>query len=392
MFFSILSFSFFGLLLGILTGITPGLHPNTISLLVFGYLVFDPMLTSVLIVSTAVSHTFFDFIPSIFLGAPNPDTALSVLPGHDMMMKGLGYEAIYLTAVGGVVSLSIVSVLLPIISIFIKMFYGLIRNNIHWILIFIVIYMLLRDRKFFGFVSLGLSGILGLIVLNNNMFGNNIIFPMLTGLFGTSAILYSMRAGKEIPTQRKELGSLNSKNILLGGLIGSISGIITGLLPGIGAAQATFLSQEVIGRRNNKMFMVAIGGVNTTVAIFSLFSLWLIGTPRSGVSIVIEKLITFGLNEIIIFSGIILLVSAISAILTIILSKKIIELFRKIKYRTVNLFTLLLIITLVFILSGMYGVLILMLSTAIGMISILSGTRRTYLMGCLLLPTILFFL
>jgi len=392
MFFSILSFSFFGLLLGILTGVIPGLHPNTISLLVFGYLVFDPMLTSVLIVSTAVSHTFFDFIPSIFLGAPNPDTALSVLPGHDMMMKGLGYEAIYLTAVGGVVSLSIVSVLLPIISIFIKMFYGLIKNNIHWILIFIILYMLLRDRKFFGFVSLVLSGTLGLIVLNNNMFGNNIIFPMLTGLFGTSAILYSMKAGKEIPIQRKELGSLNPKNILLGGLIGSISGIITGLLPGIGAAQATFLSQEVIGRRNNKMFMVAIGGVNTTVAIFSLFSLWLIGTPRSGVSVVIEKLISFNGSEMIIFSGIILLVSAISAILTIILSKKIIGLLRKIKYRTINFFTLFLIVTLVFILSGIYGVLILMLSTAIGMISILSGTRRTYLMGCLLLPTILFFL
>jgi len=392
MFFNILSFSFFGLFLGILTGIIPGLHPNTVAMLIFGYFTFDPLLTSVLIVSTAVSHTFFDFIPSIFLGAPNPDTALSVLPGHKMMMRGLGYEAIYLTVVGGVVSLIIISFLLPLTSIFVGIFYGIIKNNIHWILISIVLYMLLRDRNFFGLVSFGLSGALGLLVFNSGFFSDNIIFPMLTGLFGMSTIVYSIRGDKKIPIQTKEIKTPKVKNILLGGIAGSLSGIMSGLLPGIGAAQATFLSQEIIGRRKNRIFMIAIGGVNTTVAIFSLFSLWLIGTPRSGISVIVEKLIDFGGGEMIVFSGIIFLVAGISAILTIILSKEIINFFGKINYRMINLLTLFLILVVVFVLSGFSGFLVLVLSTFIGMISILSGCRRTYLMGCLLLPTILFFL
>ena len=85
-----------GILVGIFTGLIPGLHINLVAMLLF---LFSSKLESDLslilasfIVAMSVTHIFLDFIPSIFLGAPTPQTALSILPGHRLLLKGKGYE------------------------------------------------------------------------------------------------------------------------------------------------------------------------------------------------------------------------------------------------------------------------------------------------------------
>ena len=55
----------------------------------------------------AITHTFKNFIPSIFLGCPDTDTELSILPGHELLKKGHGYEAILLTTYGGLAAIFI---------------------------------------------------------------------------------------------------------------------------------------------------------------------------------------------------------------------------------------------------------------------------------------------
>jgi len=47
---------------------------------------------------------------------------------------------------------------------------------------------------------------------------------------------------------------------------------------------------------------------------------------------------------------------------------------------------------LAFLLTGPIGVLILLTSTAVGVIAPLAGTNRSHAMGCLILPVILYFL
>jgi TctA family transporter len=71
------------------------------------------LIVSTLIIGNVVTHTFLDFIPSVFLGAPEGDTALSVLPGHRLLLKGMGYEAVKLSAFG-----SLMSVFLALCMIF----------------------------------------------------------------------------------------------------------------------------------------------------------------------------------------------------------------------------------------------------------------------------------
>ena len=105
-----------GILAGTITGLIPGIHVNLISLLLFSFSswllrFFEISALFVFIVAMAITHTFLDFIPSIFLGAPDDDTALSVLPGHSLLLQGRGYEAVMLTLKGSFYSLFLVFIL-----------------------------------------------------------------------------------------------------------------------------------------------------------------------------------------------------------------------------------------------------------------------------------------
>jgi putative membrane protein len=129
-------FSAFGALLGALTGITPGVHVNTLCLVLLSSLPAIlpvascaalwigasaesvPFLMACLIVSAAVSHSFLDFLPSIFLGAPDEDEAVSALPGHRLLLQGRGLEAVAHAAHGSLVGGS-VAVLLSVFLYFV---------------------------------------------------------------------------------------------------------------------------------------------------------------------------------------------------------------------------------------------------------------------------------
>ena len=105
------------MLVGVISGLLPGLHVNSIALIllsVSGSIValcsplsaygiseqFIVVLICGFIVSVSVSHAFHDSIPTTFLGAPEEDTALSVLPAHALLLQGRGYEAVVFSAIG----------------------------------------------------------------------------------------------------------------------------------------------------------------------------------------------------------------------------------------------------------------------------------------------------
>src|SRR3989344_4357861 len=109
----------FGVLAGTVTGLLPGIHTNTVAILAVGALpiftrYFSLIDIGIFLSAMVVVHSFLDFIPSLFLGAPDSDTALGVLPGHRMLLKGEGYDALKLTVVGGIGAFVVGLILLPI--------------------------------------------------------------------------------------------------------------------------------------------------------------------------------------------------------------------------------------------------------------------------------------
>src|SRR4030043_2296572 len=103
---------FIGILAGAFTGLMPGIHINLVGAILVGlsataFSWISPVYLIIFIASMAIAHTFIDFIPSIFLGCPDTETQLSVLPGHELRKEGKGYEEIMLTAYGGLIAVII---------------------------------------------------------------------------------------------------------------------------------------------------------------------------------------------------------------------------------------------------------------------------------------------
>ncbi|GIU68499.1 MAG: hypothetical protein KatS3mg001_349 [Candidatus Pacearchaeota archaeon] len=398
MLIEVLAFLFLGIFSGILTGLIPGVHVNLIgALLVFlsqnklGFL--DPIYLVVFIVSMSITHTFFDFIPSIFLGVPEDGTELSVLPGHEMLKKGFGYEAIKLSAYGGLLSLFILFVLIfPSVFLLPKVYFFFQKSNlIAYFLILISLILIFSDKKkissFFVFV---ITGILGLIVLNLEF--NEPLLPLLSGLFGASMLILSIKMKTKIPKQKILDRKIIGKKLFKPILGTSIASPLLSMFPGIGSGQIAVLG-SLITKLDNRGFLVLLGATNTLVMGLSFVFFYSISRSRTGSAAAIQSLLESLNFKILIF---ILVIALLSGIFSFLLVLKIGKFFSKkihfINYSFLSKLTLIFVFIVVFLISGFLGSLVFLVSTITGIFCIGLSVKRTQMMGSLLLPTIILYL
>lgn len=396
----ILLFSLMGISLGIVAGLVPGLHVNTFIpiLLSTAFFISDPYALAALIIATAVTQIFVAFIPAIFLGAPDEDTALSVLPGHRLLLEGRAIEAIKLTLVGGLGALATsVGLLLALANLF-DDFYSVIRPNLPYILSAIVILMILSERKLknilYAVLIVSLSGALGFIVLNSSIVpGHNSLFPLLSGLFGLSILLTSIFQNSHLPEQSaSDDFKISHGKIFRSFLLGALAGLVVGFMPAVGVSQAASAFQYIGGLNEARTFLVTLSGINVANEIFSLNALYFINNPRSGVGVAIGRIfgsVTF--NDVMFFVSVIVFASGIAAIVTLRLGKIIPKLLLKIDYKILSLSTVAFLISAIFLITGIYGVLIGVTAAGIGLLCNYLGVKRSTCMAVLLLPTISFF-
>tara|TARA_Y100000310_G_scaffold167546_3_gene167456 strand:- start:8518 stop:9708 length:1191 start_codon:yes stop_codon:yes gene_type:complete len=386
---------FIGILFGTFTGLTPGIHINLIgafliSLSVTTFYSINPLYLIVFIASMAITHTFVDFIPSIFLGCPDTDTELSILPGHELLKKGQGYEAIILTAYGSLAAVFILILISFPSILLISVVYDSIKFLIPYVLILVSAILVFSEKKKFSalFVFL-LAGFLGLSVLNMAENSEKFLLPLLTGLFGSSMLLISIKNKTQIPKQKITTSKTNLFRPLYGAVIASP---ICSFLPGLGSGQAAIIGNS-LSRTNKKGFLVLVGATNTLVMGFSFISLYVISRTRTGAAATIQNIIGNMSWEILVL---ILTIVLFSGVISFFLTKFLANLFskniKKINYTLISSATLLLLIIVVFLVSGFIGLVILIASTFTGIYSISLGVRRTNMMGVLLIPTILVYL
>lgn len=400
MFAEIFLFIFLGVAIGIFAGLCPGIHINTTIPLLLSLSIFiqDPINIAVLIISVSVTEMFIDQVPAIFIGMPDADTALCVLPGHRLLFEGRGYEAIKLTVVGGLGALLLSLVFIAVAADVFNFLYELSRPYIHFIIIGVVVFMILSEkvpRKIaYAALIISLSGLLGILTLNSSIVRQqNVLFPVLTGLFGLSSIIISFSESSVIPEQgTNNKLKISKKEMLKAIALASFAGIMVGFLPAVGISEAAVMTQYLGGSGSSRGFLMTISGINVANDAFSLISLYLVGNPRSGASVAIQQVVgepTF--FETVFLIGIILFTSGIAAVLTLFLGKKIPKFLARINYRLLTSAILVFIISLVFLITGFYGLLILFASTSVGLLCAFLEIRRSHCMGVLLIQTILFF-
>ncbi len=394
----IVLFSLAGIGLGVACGLLPGIHVNTVSVFLLAILpsiiVFGTTAIICLIVSMAVANAFLSFIPSILLGAPDSETVLSVLPGHRMLLNGEAIEAIKLTAIGGLISLIVVLGTFYIAIISIPVISVPLKSVMFYLLAFVtLIGIFLENKPFAGAGIFLLSGLFGMTTLNS--FGNEIVFPALSGLFGVSSLLLSLNSKIKIPLQNKVEITLDKLSIVKNSLLGGFAGAIVGFLPGIGAAQATFLVQQLNKKQGGKEFLVSNAAVSVANTLFPLFVLYSIGKTRSGIAIAIKELAApANFNMLILILSIALFAGVVSYFLHIKLGITLTKIFinsNQENYGTVSVLVIVFLVAMVFLLTGFIGMFVLLIGTLIGLLTQVTGVRRAECMGYFVLPTMLYY-
>lgn len=400
-----------GVGIGTITGMTPGIHVNTAGAILFAVSTIllsfvSPEFLCVLMVSMSIAHALLEFVPSMLLGVPEEGTALTVLPGHKMVLEGRSKEAIRIVSIGGFGAIIVTILLLPIFAIVLPPTYEFLKP-VTWILLLIasiyLIYKVTSTLKGFlwSLLLFILSGILGWIIFQAPLSSGISLMCVFSGLFGISTILFSLNDNSTIPHQNKfyelDLDNAKIKSIITGGTTGAI----LGFLPGFGPAQGSVIAQSASGQSNNDdenttNFLLAISGLNTSDCLFSLIAIYLIGNPRSGIAVYMSYLISeFNLSHLIVFIFASLIAVSLSLALCLKLGDSFSKLMSGIDYRKLSIAVIVLQVILLYIFGLYYQAplpyltLMLVTSTAMGLLPHYLDVGKSHLMGVLIIPAII---
>jgi len=457
-------FTLLGLAAGVCTGLAPGLHVNNVAVLLLASRpAFEALVVAVFpaagpeetvavlssfVMGTVMGHSFLDFIPSIYLGAPDDRTALGVLPGHRMLLAGEGHLAVRLAAAGALSGVGLSVLLLVPLRLFLGSpveAYDRAKGWIAFVLIGIEVLLILsekerrvrgragrervvasraRQRSVAGLLFLA-SGALGYALLDtpwltgwnwfplgplSDDFGTLVLFPLFTGLFGFGTLALSSRSRAVVPPQDLEAtAGLARRPLARGVLSGSVAGALVSWLPGLSSGAATALAQLLSRGRGDeshpdaqKEFMLALGSVSTATSVFTVAVLFIIDRARSGAAVAIRALNAGSVPpwEPVSAPPALLLVLVASAVLaalvaypvTIRCSRLAARRIHRVRYDLLARGILALLAVLILVLAGAAGLMVAVVAGVLGLGPPFAGVKRVHLMGCLIVPVVLLYL
>ena len=388
----------FGVLLGTISGIIPGVHANTLAGVLLSLQIallsfFGPLVLAGAMFAALITHTFVDSIPSTFLGIPDADTSLAVLPAHALCLEGNGEEAVRIAALGSAcamviaVPLSIICFfLLPALQLYFDWWIGI-------LLIATMGYMIVTSEcPGWALALFCVSGILGIFSLRyaflswHTLAGSSaILMPLLTGLFGISVLLTASQG--TMPEQHFQGIRMEDRTIMKYSALGTVAGVAVGWLPGLSTASANGVLASLIGyEKNRRAYILATSAANTSNAFIGLAALFALSRMRNGVMVALSELPLPTMSELTVIG---VLAACASYGITVVLSRSASR-FNGIDGRSLNHAVIAFIVILCSILTGPFGVVILILATALGLVPYLVNVPRVYCMGAIIVPVILY--
>ncbi len=436
---AVLLFALLGCLAGVGTGLVPGLHVNNVALLVVSLApsilpplvgAFGPdavLLLSAFLAAASASHGIAALLPSVFLGAPDSETAMSVLPGHRMLARGKGHAAVLLGARGAFLA---VLLAVPLVLPFRLLLgppidaYERFHPFIPLLLLLLVALLLATEaadtpaktarKRAWAVAVLAAAGALGWTVLRPGFLrgawapmplgGDSLIlFPLFTGLFGLPTLALSMGNRGRLPSQ--DIGPpepLPDWRRSRGLLSGALAGAAVSWFPGLGGTNATVVAQLVAGGElreddpdADREFLFAASAASAATTVFTFATLFVILRARSGVAAAVDGL-AGGVSAWAPAGNLpptfaaILLALALSATVAYAVVTRLARPFAilagRVRYGRLARTVAAALVAGVFLATGPLGLLVLGTATALGLVPPLVGVRRVHLMGCLLVP------
>ena len=384
-----------GIMIGIITGILPGIHINLVASLLLVYLSTHmlPVECSIaFIAALTITHTMLDFIPSLLLGVPEESNVLALLPSHELIKQGKGYEACILALQGTLAGMIIFCVLAVPFYLVIPLIIAQLTPFIPYVLALLSTYLIFRDQALQSFIIASLAGLLGVITFSLPV--KEPLLPLLTGLFGIASLYASIQEKTTIPKQKIPQTSIRlprksyQRSILATACISPICSF----LPGIGSGHATTFAAEV-STPDRRTFIFMTGITATLVTSLSFITLLAINKARTGSAAFIQNVLpTITGTQIVILICSLLITTLVCIPLYHMFTRKAIVIMNKINYALLTKGTLIFVVIINIVLTNITGLFVLCAGTCIGYCCIQSGVRRITLMACLIIPSIVYYL
>ncbi len=390
-----------GVILGTLSGLIPGLHTNTFAAAISAAsvplaLVFGADGICCLLISCMIVHTFLDAVPSTFIGVPDADTVLSVLPTHQLYLSGKGEEAVRLSALGSLWGFVYAIPLFAAFYFVLPMF----QTEIDWAIGLVILtaaglLIVFSKTPFWALLMFLVSGLLGVFSMRFSYFSfgvfgaGEVLLPLLTGLFGIPVLLHALRANPAYAEQSFSGIFVSKKETAVNTIKGTFAGAIVGWLPGFSSGTANALlafHRSGDYELNPRGYLLSTSAANTANAVLGLAALYAVGRMRSGALAAVAEFPLPNIFMLLAAAG----ASAAAAYMLTVLFSKTGKYIAKVnqKMLSASVLTFLIILTAVF--CGPFGLMILILSTAVGWIPAKLGIPRLYCMGAIMLPVMLF--
>jgi len=386
-----------GILSGVVAGLIPGVHINLIASLVLAgsaWLLdfFSTIDLAVFIVAMGVTHAFLELVPSIFLGAPDDSSALVMLPGHKMLHDGLGYDAVRFAAIGAFGCLASTLALMPVLLWAFPLLFKLLKPVLGWVLLGLVVLLIAKEGKDFWKAALVFSstGALGWIVLQKLSLEQPLL-PLLSGLFGASSLTLALFEHATIPVQLGRFARLKASDGTKGMLGGLLGGTLVTLFPGLGPGHAGALATTLF-KSTSHSYLVLTGGLHAADFLASMVTLVALGKARNGALAVLDQLMRVTMSDLWLLGGVALIAGILAFALALLSAKLFSELVEHINYQWLCAGVLVFLTVLVILLSGWKGIIVFGASTALGLLAPWLKTSRAHAMGCLLVPTLTYYL
>lgn len=393
---SVLTAALAGVGLGTLSGLTPGLHVNTLAVFlaaVASRVPGDPVTVGVIVLAAGVTHSFLDVVPALALGVPDAAMAVTALPGHRLVLAGRGREALRLSALGSASAVALAFVVGWPVTVGMRWLSPYLDAHLPAVLAGVACALVASERTRRARLGAGLgvaaSGVFGVYALDVSLAAplgrGDVLLPVFAGLFGVPVLLAALR-GSGVPPQDDAAVESAPRNVGRSALAGSLAGAVVAYVAGVSSAIAATAALGVLPRTGDpdRAYVVATSGVNTSNTIFALYAFVSLGAPHTGVLVALDR--SGAPLDLPVFALSVLLAAAVAVCLVVTIGDVYLRTVGRLDHRRLVVAVLLLVCGLTYVLSGPLGVAILAVASALGHVPVHFGARRTCLMGVLLVP------
>ncbi|MEM0372345.1 MAG: tripartite tricarboxylate transporter permease [archaeon] len=360
-----------GVVTGFLIGLVPGLHVNTLL----------PALSPdyYFIVPLSIAFVFSSFFPSLLLGVPNAETALSVLPGHRLVLRGRAITALLLCFYSAMIASALSLFSLLILFSVVKPLFSSFKPIVPFILAAVILSFVLKNKK--AAIIVALSSALGLATFKNE----GLLMPILSGFFALSTLMLSFGTSKLTPQSAEFSPKITPMQLVRASLAASLLSCFFSLVPAVSSSIAA-TAGTALGKMNDEEFMAFVSATNTSYMILSFYTMSVLGIFRSGSAALLSQAPPPNVLQI---AGIVLVSSFFAGMLCIALAPVFTRLYRRVNYRQSCVFSIAFIISLNALFTGFYGLLVLFAASAVSVSTRFLNVARVTCMSALMAPIVL---